>query len=88
MSAPLKWTSIALGIFLSAPCLAATNELPLSLPDFASPILAPLPDQQATGGVPAAQTVIPLPPAAWTGMVGLATLGIASYRKSLRRFLS
>ena len=77
-----------LWLALSAPCLAASKDLPLSLPDFASPTLSPLPDDQAAAGAPAAQTVIPLPPAAWTGLVGLATLGVASCRKSLRRFLS
>jgi hypothetical protein len=33
-------------------------------------------------------TVIPLPPAAWTGMAGLVGLGLIRARHKLRRFLS
>ena len=33
-------------------------------------------------------TVIPLPPAAWTGMAGLVSLGLIRARHKLRRFLS
>ena len=33
------------------------------------------------------QTVVPLPPAAWTGLVGLGGLALASCRKRLARFL-
>jgi len=33
-------------------------------------------------------TIIPLPPAAWTGMAGLISLGLIRGRHKLRRFLS
>jgi hypothetical protein len=33
-------------------------------------------------------TIIPLPPAAWTGMAGLVSLGLIRGRHKLRRFLS
>jgi hypothetical protein len=33
-------------------------------------------------------TIIPLPPAAWTGMAGLVGLGLIRARRKLRRFLS
>jgi hypothetical protein len=45
-----------------------------------APVDALPPDGQAT--------VIPLPPAAWTGMAGLLSLGLIRGRHKLRRFLS
>ena len=33
------------------------------------------------------QTLIPLPPAAWSGLVGLAVLGLAGWRKAIIRFV-
>ena len=88
MSAAIKCSVILLAISLNSAARAATNDLTLSLPDFSSTVVAPFPDQTTPAAAADTQTVIPPPPAAWTGMFGLGALGVARCRKSLRRFLS
>jgi hypothetical protein len=42
-----------------------------------------------TGGVVAKEyTVIPLPPAAWSGLVGLGSLATYSWRRTIKKFFS
>lgn len=52
-----------------------------------APILAPTTGLPATGS-DRQPTVIPLPPAAWTGMFGLAGLGLMRSRRAIRKFFS
>jgi hypothetical protein len=42
--------------------------------------ITPAPDQRD-------QAIAPLPPAAWSGLTGLATLGLVGCRKAFKRFL-
>jgi hypothetical protein len=77
------------GMYAFAPrcaMAASSDDATTSFPAFVDPTLDPAPVSAISVATPPSnieQTMIPLPPGAWTGLAGLASLALASGRKSI-----
>jgi hypothetical protein len=87
-AAPSEKSADSKNASMTPPQDSALDVRPMEFDPVLSPAVTPAPVEMLNPGNEKQATIIPLPPAAWTGMASLVGLGLIRARHKLRRFLS